>query len=134
MVVQDGRSADKEVLEETVTMQVTRIANALRDTDPAIRKQVAAGACALLSKWWELLTNFGGQLIGKLMALLKYSAFDSESPKTRVAVLEGLALLVQNPLVCCSYATQHCSPARLVSQENTCAVSALCISCFKTLC
>jgi hypothetical protein len=96
--VQDGK-ADKEVMEDTVTMQVTRISNAFRDTDPIIRKQVAVGACMLLTKWWELLTNFGGQLIGKLMALLKYAAFDAESPKTRVAVLEGLALLVENPLV-----------------------------------
>ena len=98
-MLQDGRSSDKEVLEETVTMQVTRIAAAMRDTDPAIRKQVAAGACLLLSRWWELLTNFGGQLIGKLMALLKGSAFDAESPKTRLAVVEGMALLVENPLV-----------------------------------
>lgn len=98
-MIQDGRSADKEVLEQTVTMQVTRIANAMRDTDHTIRTQVAAGACVLLSKWWELLMNCGGQLIGKLMALLKGSACDSDSPKTRVAVLEGLAVLVENPLV-----------------------------------
>lgn len=99
MVVQDGKSGDKEALEATVTMQVTKIANALRDTDPSIRKLAAAGACELLLKYWELFTQFSGQLIGKLMALLKFSAFDAESPKTRVAVLEGLASLVQNPLV-----------------------------------
>lgn len=93
-------------------MQVTRIAAAMRDTDPTIRTQVAAGACVLLSRWWELLTNFGGQLIPKLMTLLQLSAFDSESPKTRVAVLEGLTLLVENPLV-----------------RHRHAVLTLCISC-----
>lgn len=72
----------------------------MKDTDPTIRKQVAGGACSLLFKWWELLTGFGGsQLIGKLMTLLQFAAFDSESPKTRVAVLEGLTILVENPLV-----------------------------------
>ena len=81
-------------------MQGTKIGNALRDVDPAIRKQSAVGTCILLSRFWELLAHAGGQLIAKLMALLKGLAFDKEDPKIRVAVLEGLTVLSMNPMVC----------------------------------
>lgn len=77
-------------------MQLAHVMKALRDPNAEVRAAAAWGACELLTTWWELLP---GQAISRIMVLLQDTAFDGDAPKVRMAVLEGLAVLVENPLV-----------------------------------
>jgi len=77
-------------------MQLTHVMKTLRDPNAQVRAAAAWGACELLTTWWELLP---GQAISRIMVLLQDTAFDGDAPKVRMALLEGLAVLVENPLV-----------------------------------
>jgi hypothetical protein len=104
--VQDGQSG-KEGAAEAVTFQITKIIQALHDHSPQVRAAVAWGACQLMSKWWEFLWDNDVQTISRLTATLLANAFDADCTKSRVAVLEGLAVLVENPMVCSSSPCKH---------------------------
>lgn len=85
-----------QAIEELLTMQLTQATKALRDPMPTVRVTAVAGACEMLTTWWEFLPP---QAITKLMVLLQDSAFDSAAPRVRTALLVGLKDLVNNPLV-----------------------------------
>lgn len=77
-------------------MQLTHVMKALRDPNADVRAAAAWGSCELLTSWWELLP---GQAISRIMVLLQDTAFDADAPKVRMALIEGLGMLVDNPLV-----------------------------------
>lgn len=94
LVTQD--STGNVEIEEGMNMQLSHVMKALRDPNAEVRAAAAWGACELLTTWWELLP---GQAISRIMVLLQDTVFDGDSPKVRMAVLEGLTVLVENPLV-----------------------------------
>eukprot|EP00892_Ulva_mutabilis_P008376 jgi/Ulvmu1/5910/UM026_0032.1 len=81
--------------EESINMQLTHVMKALRDPNAEVRAAASWGACELLTSWWELLPE---QAISRILILMQETAFDADAPKVRMAVIEGLSLLVDNPL------------------------------------
>lgn len=92
---QDPNSGN-EATELRITMQLTHIMRALKDPSPTVRQTAVSGACLLLSTLWELLP---ARSITQLTVLLQACAFDAAAPSVRVALLLGIADLVNNPMV-----------------------------------
>ncbi|KAI8470384.1 MAG: condensin II non structural maintenance of chromosomes subunit-domain-containing protein [Monoraphidium minutum] len=86
--------ATEQEQDEGLTRQLAAAADALADPAPAVRAAAAPGVCALLDTYWEIIPSATtAAFVAKLADQL---AFDAAAPGVRVAVLEGLRLLVDN--------------------------------------
>eukprot|EP00775_Hariotina_reticulata_P006481 gene6481-6708_t len=86
--------ASTEEQDELLVRQFQCLSDALTDCCPLIRVVAAQGICSVLNLYWEIIPSattagFVSRLTGQL-------AFDAALPAVRVAVLEGLQLLVDN--------------------------------------
>lgn len=90
--VQDP-AAGKEATELRLNMQLTHVLKALKDTSPAVRHVAVAGACAVLSRFWEVIPV---QVVAKLATSLQLCAADAASPAVRAAVATSVADLTDN--------------------------------------
>ncbi|KAF5833222.1 condensin II non structural maintenance of chromosomes subunit-domain-containing protein [Dunaliella salina] len=86
---------DAEEQDELMTQQFAALSECMADECPLVRAAAVAGAAQVLNKYWEIIpaaatATFVAKLTGDL-------AYDMSWPSVRVAVLEGLTLLVDNP-------------------------------------
>lgn len=66
----------------------------MADDAPAVRAVAASAICKLLNQYWEMLPSATISLY--IQRLTDQLAFDAAAPAVRVAVLEGLSLLIDN--------------------------------------
>eukprot|EP00884_Botryococcus_braunii_P013107 jgi/Botrbrau1/21798/Bobra.0190s0023.1 len=85
-----------EDVDELLNRQFGSITAALADPTPSVRAAAAKGVCALLDQFWELIP--ANVSVPYLKRLTEELAYDGASPAVRASVLEGLAVLVQNPM------------------------------------
>ncbi|DBA71994.1 TPA: hypothetical protein ACH3X2_010737 [Trebouxia sp. C0005] len=89
-------SASAEESDELLQRQFEGLSKGLQDDAPAVRITAASGICALLNTYWELMP--AGITAAYLKHLTDEVAYDSSSPGVRLAAVQGLTGLVDNPL------------------------------------
>lgn len=89
----DPEAGEREQ-DASLSRQLAAVADALVDPAPAVRAAAAPGCCALLDLYWEIIPS--ATTAAFVARLTDQLAFDAAAPGVRVAVLEGLRLLVDN--------------------------------------
>ncbi|KAL0037621.1 hypothetical protein WJX77_005190 [Trebouxia sp. C0004] len=89
-------SSSAEESDELLQQQFEELSKGLRDEAPAVRITAASGICALLNTYWELIPS--AITAAYLKHLTDEVAYDSTSPGVRLAAVQGLTGLVDNPL------------------------------------
>ena len=65
----------------------------LNDEVPEVRVVAVQGVCTILSRFWLIIDNTDLQQF--MIHIFKHLAFDMASPKVRLAVVKGIAHLIQ---------------------------------------
>ena len=87
---------DVEETDALLSRQMGHLRRLMEDDSPAVRAAAAEGACRVLNAYWELIPARTTASI--LDALVNDTARDASAVSVRVAALEGLARLVDNPM------------------------------------
>ncbi|WIA12344.1 hypothetical protein OEZ85_012395 [Tetradesmus obliquus] len=86
--------ASTEEQDELLVRQFQALSDGLTDACPSVRVVAAQGICGVLNLYWEIIPS--ATTAGFVSRLTSQLAFDAAMPAVRVAVLEGLQLLVDN--------------------------------------
>ena len=99
--IQDPDGLDSEENAALLERQFVALNERMRDDDPKVRTSAARGACRVLASFWKLTSAQHRRKL--LCTLVDDLANDVASTAVRVAVMEGIAVIVE-----------ECTPARSV--------------------
>ncbi|CAM6022437.1 unnamed protein product [Sphagnum balticum] len=88
--------ACKEEKEAMLEKQFNLFEKLLLDVSPEVRSVAVEGVCRILRLFWEIVPSSAA--VKYLSKLVEDMAWDLSSPTVRLAVLQGLVYLLENPL------------------------------------